>query len=161
MNIAPAAVAAARTDVPTAPTTREEAAKALAGIPVGIATVASFTAMSKSMAGQTASRADLVAQMLEKVSPEQAKMMMFNAIDGAIALAPELAERNESLRQAAAGVEALLTEAAADTTQADPQASLQALMTPLQAILAPVVEAARILDPNFGKDQGGQPPAQG
>ena len=156
MQISGIAPAAVRGEMPTmpAPTTREEAAKGLAAVPGGVAAVASFTAMSKSMAGETASRADLVAPMLEKLTPEQAKLTMFQAIDGAIALAPELADRAESLRQAAAGVEALLTEAAADTVQASPDASLDAIMNPLQALLAPVMEAALILDPNFGQDQG-------
>jgi hypothetical protein len=120
---------------------------------MGLAMVASTTAMSKSMAGQTASRADLVAPFLAKLSPADAKDAMLAAIDGAVAFAPELADRAEALRQAAAGVEALLAELAADTAQQDAQVALKAVMAPLQPLLAPVVEAVQLLDPNFGKQQ--------
>ena len=150
MQITPAA---ARTDAPTTPATpRQEAAKALVAIPGAIAAMASFTAMGRTTAGQTASRADLVAPILEKLSPEQAAGMMLQAIDGALALEPALATQADALRQAAAGVQALLVDAAADTAQVDPQAALGALMTPMQALLAPVVQAAVVLDPEFGKD---------
>ncbi len=145
---------AARTDVPTAPATRPEAAQALAAMPAGIAGMAAFVAMSKQMAGETASRADLVAPMLEQMTPEQARMTMLNAIDGALALAPELADRNEALRQAAAGIEALLVEVAADTTQTDVDTALQGLMTPLEPLMTPFMEAALVLDPNFGQEPG-------
>ena len=160
MQISGIAPTAARTDVPGAPATREDAAKALAAVPNAIAVVATMSAMTKSMAGETASRADLVAPMLEKMTIEQAKMTLLNAIDGAIAVMPELADRNELLRQAAAGIETLLQLIVADTTQADAQVSLGGIMTPLQPLMTPVLEAVLLLDPSFGKDQG-EPPTQG
>jgi hypothetical protein len=72
-------------------------------------------------------------------------------IDGAIAVAPELAERNESLRQAAAGVAALLAEVSADHVQGDAQQAMERLMRPLEPLVAPLLEAALLLDPSIGK----------
>lgn len=138
-----------------APTTREEAAKALVGVPMGIAMTATMTAMTKSMAGQPASRADLVAPLLEKLTAEQAGAAMQAAIDGALQFAPELAERGDALRQAAAGVQALLVEAAGDSVQGDAQQSLERLMTPLEPFMGPLMEAALLLDPSLATpDQG-------
>lgn len=152
MQIAAITPTQARTDVPTAPTTRTEAAKALAGVPMGAVMVASMTAMSKQMAGQPASRAELVAPLFEKANVEQLRIAMLSAIDGAIAVAPELSERSDALRQAAAGVAALLQEASADTVQAPADKALQRLVTPLQQAATPLLEAALLLDPNFGKE---------
>lgn len=153
MQIASITPAQARTDVPGAPTTRTEAAQALASVPMGAIMVASMTAMTKQMAGEPASRAELVAPLFEKASAEQLKLAMFNAIDGAIAVAPELSDRNAAMRQAAEGVVALLVEAAADTTQGPADQSLERLVTPLQQAATPLLEAALVLDPNFGKDE--------
>lgn len=152
MHIVGTSPASVRTDVPAAPTTRQEAAQALAALPVGVVTVASMTAMTKAMAGEAASRADLVLPILEKLTPKAAKVAMLDAIDGAIAVMPELSERDESLRQAAAGLEALLTEAAADTAQGDAQDALGRLTTPLEPLMAPVMEAVLLLDPTFGQE---------
>ena len=134
-----------------APTTRPEAAKALIAVPMGLVMSATMTAMTKSMAGQTASRADLVAPLLEKLTVEQATGAMLAAIDGAVALAPELAGRSDAMLQAVAGVAALLTEAAADATQAEANTSLAGLTTPLEPLMAPLMEAALLLDPTLGK----------
>jgi hypothetical protein len=109
--------------------------------------------MTKSMAGQPASPAELVAPILEKLSPEVAKDAMLAAIDGAIAVAPELAERGAAMRDAAAGVAALLTAFAADTTAVDAQQALASITKPLEPFAAPFMEATLLLDPNFGDDQ--------
>lgn len=155
MQLAPLAPAIAHTDPPGAPTSRQEAAKALLAVPVGAIMTASMTAMTKQMANQPASRADLVAPLLAKLTPEQANIAMLNAIDGALALAPELAPRNEALRTAAAGVAALLAEAAADTTAAPAMQSLDRFTTPLQQVAAPLFEVALLLDPSLHRpDQG-------
>lgn len=152
MQLATIAPTQARTDVPTAPTTRSKAAKALASVPMGAVMVATMTAMTKQMAGQPASRAELVAPLFEKATAEQLKLAMSNAIDGAIAVAPELAERSDALRQAAAGVVALLQEAVADTAQVPAEQALEALTTPLQQVATPLLEAALVLDPSLGKE---------
>lgn len=149
MQLSPIAPLGARTDVPTAPATKQEAAKALMAVPGGIMAVATMTAMPKQVSGQPTSRAELVAGLVAQLSPEQAQMMMVNAIDGAIALAPELAERSDALRQAAAGVAALLAEAAADQTQGPVDSVLTGLLTPIQAAAMPLFEAARVLDPTL------------
>lgn len=149
-NVTPSNV---RVEMPS-PTTREEAAKALVAVPMGIAMTASMTAMTKSMAGEAASRADLVAPLLAKLSAEQAGAAMLAAIDGALQFAPELAERGDAMRQAAAGVQALLVEVAADHAKGDAQQSLERLMTPLEPMLAPLMEAAAVLDPSLLKPTG-------
>ena len=154
MQFATIAPTSARTDVPGAPGTRTDAAKALASVPMGAVMVATMTAMTKQMAGQPASRAELVAPLFEKANAEQLKLAMLNAIDGALAVAPELAERGEAMRQAAAGVVALLQEAAADTNQVPADQALRALSAPLQQVAAPLLEAALVLDPNIGKQPG-------
>jgi hypothetical protein len=146
-SIAPTSV---RTDVPTAPATRTDAAKALVAVPMGIVMVATMTAMTKSMAGQAASRADLVAPLLEKLTPETARMTMLNAIDGAVALMPEARIDVAALKQAADGVAALLTDIAGDHTQGDAQQSLERITTPLQPLMAPIMEFALLLDPTLG-----------
>jgi hypothetical protein len=136
-----------------AQTTRPEAAKALIAVPMGIAMTATMTAMTKSMAGQSASRADLVAPLLEQLSVEAAKQTMYDAIDGAVAIVPEVRFDVAALKQAADGVAALLTEFAADTTQGDAQAALAAIMTPLEPMMAPIMEAALVLDPTLKVQQ--------
>lgn len=138
------------------PTSRTEAAKALVSVPMGAIMVASMTAMGRQMSGQPASRADLVAPLFEKATAEQLSAAMLGAIDGAIAVAPELAERGAAMRQAAAGVVALLVEAAADTTQGPADQSLERLVTPLQQAATPLLEAALVLDPQFGKEPAPQ-----
>lgn len=151
MQIATITPAQVRTDPPAAPTTRQEAAKALISVPMGAIMAATMTAMTKQMAGQTASRADLVAPLLQKANVEQLHAAMLSAIAGAVIVAPELAARGEALRQAAAGVAALLTEAAADTTQGPADASLERLITPLQLAATPLIEVALLLDPSLRK----------
>lgn len=153
MQLAPIAPASARADAPAPTTPRQDAAKALIAVPMGLVMTATMTAMTKSMGGQTASRADLVAPMLEKLTVEQAKGALLAAIDGAVALAPELADRSAAMRQAADGIAALMVEAAADATQADANVSLQALTAPLQPLMAPIMEAALLLDPTLAKPQ--------
>jgi hypothetical protein len=149
---------------PVAPE-RTEAAKALVAVPMGAVMVATMTAMSKQMAGQTtASRAELVAPLFEKATTEQLQAALVAAIDGAVAVAPELAPKTEALRQAATGVVALLQEAAADTTAAPIGDAMAKLTTPLQQLATPLLEAALVLDPEFGKQQpgqGGAPARQG
>lgn len=141
---------------PVAPE-RTEAAKALAAVPMGAVMVATMTAMSKQMAGQTtASRAELVAPLFQKATAEQLQAALVSAIDGAVAVAPELAPKTEALRQAATGVVALLQEAAADTTAAPIGEAMDKLTTPLQQVAAPLLEAALVLDPEFGKQQPGR-----
>ncbi|MCW2925996.1 MAG: hypothetical protein JWM98_3400, partial [Thermoleophilia bacterium] len=76
------AIAAAATPAPAAP--RTEAAKALLAVPMGVLMTASMTAMTKSMAGQAVSRAELVAPLLAKLTPEAATAMMNSAIEGAL-----------------------------------------------------------------------------
>ncbi len=117
---------------------------------MGLVMTATMTAMTKSMAGQTASRADLVAPLLEKLNVEQATGAMLASIDGALEFAPELADRSDALRQAVAGIAALITEAAADTVQGDANATLERLTTPLEPFMTPFMEAAHVLDPTFG-----------
>jgi hypothetical protein len=145
--------ARAREHQPTVPASREEAAKALIGVPMAAITVASMTAMTKTMANQPASRADLVTPFLEKLPAANLYMTMANAIDGALALAPELAPRNEALRAAAQGVAALLAEAAADTTPGNAMEALARLSGPLQLAATPLFEAALVLDPNLRQPQ--------
>ncbi len=151
MQLAPIAPAAVKTDPAPTPTPRQEAAKALIAVPMGLVMTATMTAMTKSMGGQTASRADLVAPLLQKLTADQAKGALLAAIDGAVALAPELADRAAGMRQAAEGIAALLAAAAADTTQADANTSLKALTTPLEPLMAPIMEAALLLDPTLAK----------
>lgn len=156
MKLAPIVPTNVGSDAPTfpAPTTRPEAAKALMAVPMGIVMTATMTAMTKSVAGETASRADLVAPLLEKLSVEQATGAMLAAIDGAVALAPELADRSDAMRQAVAGIAALLTEVAADTTQADANVSLEKLTTQLEPVMTPLMEAALLLDPTLAQQPG-------
>jgi hypothetical protein len=137
----------------TTPVPRTDAAKALIAVPMGIVMTATMTAMTKSMSGQAASRADLVAPLLEKLSVDQAKGAMLQAIDGAIAAAPELAPRAEALRQAADGIAALLADAATDATKGDANQSLERLTTPLEPLMGPIMEAALVLDPSLAKPQ--------
>ena len=153
MQLAPIAPTVVRAEAPSfpAPTTREEAAKALIAVPMGLVMTATMTAMTKSMGGQTASRADLVAPLLEKLTVEQATGAMLSAIEGALTFAPELADRAPAMRQAVEGIAALLVAAAADTTQADANASLAALTTPLEPFMTPIMEAALLLDPSLAK----------
>ena len=141
-------------DVSTTPMMRADAAKALIAVPMGIVMTTSMAAMTKGMSKTPASRADLLASFLEKLLPETARTMMLSAIDGAIALAPELEPRSAALRQAADGIAALLAEAAADTVQGEAQATLARITTPLQALMAPIMEAALLLDPTLAKPKG-------
>jgi hypothetical protein len=160
MQIAQIAPAQARADVPPPASPRTEAAKALVAVPMGAVMVATMTAMSKQMSGQTtASRAELVAGLFQKASAEQLTQALLSAIDGAVAVAPELADRTEAMKQAATGVVALLQEAAADTAQAPIAESMDKLTKPLQEVAAPLLQAALVLDPNMGKDQPTPPPA--
>lgn len=146
---------------PVAPE-RTEAAKALVAVPMGAVMVATMTAMNKQMAGQpNASRAELVAPLFEKATAEQLTAALAAAIEGAVAVAPELAAKTEALKQAAAGVVALLVEAAADTTQAPIAESMDKLTKPLQQVAAPLLEAALVLDPDMAKKQQPGQPGQG
>lgn len=147
MQLAPTAIRPA--DAP-APTPRQEAAKALIAVPMGVVMTATMSAMSKQMSGQTnASRAELLAPMLEKATVEQLAAAMTAGIEGAIALEPQLAGRSEAMRQAAAAVAALVTESAADTTSRPIKEAVAAIATPLQAAMTPLVEAALVLDPTL------------
>jgi hypothetical protein len=139
-------------NISAAPTPRQEAAQALAAVPMAIAMTATMEAMGRSMSGQPASRAELLDQLLQQLPPQVAHTTMLDAIDGALALAPELADRGDSLRQAAAGVQALLVEVAADRTPANAEVSLAGIMTPLETLMGPVIEAAMLLDPTFGQE---------
>ena len=139
---------------PVAPTTRPDAAKALVAVPMGIVMSATMTAMTRSMGNLSTSRADLVQPLLSKLTVEQATDAMLQAIDGAVAVAPELAPRTEALRAAAAGVAALLVEAAADTVAGDANEALERLTTPLEPLRTPIMEAAALLDPSLVKPQG-------
>ena len=142
MQIAPIAP----TNVPVAsPEQRVEAAKALIAVPMGLVMSASMTAMTKTMGGQTASRADLVAPLLQKLPVDQAKAAMLQAVEGALAIEPQLAANADALRQSAEGVAALLAEAAADTTQGNAMEQLKLITTPLQTLMQPFVEAALVL----------------
>jgi hypothetical protein len=76
---------------------------------------------------------------------------MLDAIDGAVALAPELAPKADAMRAAAEGVAALLTESLADTVAGNAQEALARFATPLKTVAAPLFEAALILDPSIGK----------
>ncbi len=143
--------------VAPAPTTRTEAAQAITGLPIAIAMSAMMTAMPRIPAGQTASRADLVAPILAKLSPEAAGEFMLGAIEGSLNLAPELAERGESLRQAAQGVANLLAECAADTQQQDAKTALAGVTGPLGSFTDTLVDAAKVLDPNFSAPQPSRP----
>ncbi|MCW2923973.1 MAG: hypothetical protein JWM98_1377 [Thermoleophilia bacterium] len=143
------ATVAAATPAPAAP--RTEAAKALLAVPMGVLMTASMTAMTKSMAGQAVSRAELVAPLLAKLTPEAATAMMNSAIEGALALEPALAGQADAMRQAAAGVAALLAECAADVTPGEAQATLAWISTPMQALAAPLLAAALVLDPSLQK----------
>ncbi len=139
---------------PIAPTTRSDAAKALVAVPMGLVMSATMTAMTRSMGNQPTSRADLVQPLLSKLSVEQATGAMLQAIDGAVAVAPELAPRTEALRAAATGVAALLVDAAADTVAGDANEALARLTTPLEPLMTPIMEAAALLDPSLVKPQG-------
>ncbi|MCW2928504.1 MAG: hypothetical protein JWM86_2472 [Thermoleophilia bacterium] len=132
-----------------APANRAEAAKALLAVPMGVLTVASMTAMTKSVSGQGASRADLVSPFLAKLDVRTSTAAILAAVDGALALAPELAGRANAMRQAAAGVGALLAEAARDTNTRVATESLERLTTPMQAAAMPLFEAAALLDPSI------------
>jgi len=136
---------------PPLPTTRPDAAKALIAVPMGVVMTATMTAMTKSMAGQSASRADLLAPLLEKLSIDDANAALLASIEGAITVAPELADRREALTQAAAGFTALLRDAAADTTKGDAGQALERLTTPLAPFMNPLMEAAALLDPSIVK----------
>jgi hypothetical protein len=131
------------------PTTRTEAAQALMAVPMGAMIGASMTAMTRQMGGQTASRADLVQPMLGQNPLEKLQGAMEAAIEGALALEPTLAGQGEALRAAAKGVLALLAEAQADAVQGDPMEALNRLSTPLQAVSAPLMAAALVLDPTL------------
>ena len=139
---------------PVAPMTRQDAAKALVAVPMGVVMSATMTAMTRSMGNQPTSRADLVQPMLSKLTAEQARDAMLQAIEGAVAVAPELAPKTEALRAAAAGVAALLVEAAADTVAGDANEALARLTTPLEPLMTPIMEAAMVLDPSLVKPKG-------
>jgi hypothetical protein len=143
-----------RQDPPASPLTRTEAAQALLAVPMGAMMVASMTAMGKAMSQTPASRAELRAQFVAKLPVENVYMTIANAIDGAIAVAPELAPRNDALRAAAKGVAELLAQASTDTASADAMTSLKAISEPLQAVAMPLFEAAVLLDPNVAKPKG-------
>jgi hypothetical protein len=149
MQLATITPAAARTDVPTGPATREEAARQLIAVPAGIITVATMTSMTKAMTGEAASRADLVAPLVAKLPPEAAKVAILNAIDGAVALMPDARVDMGALRDAAAGIAALLADASTDHATGAPQQSLERLLTPLEQVARPIMEFAAMLDPSI------------
>jgi hypothetical protein len=94
----------------------------------------------------------LLARLLTQVAIEQASAAMTAAINGALKVAPELAAQETALRQAAAGVVALLTAAAADHTQRPTADVVKSIATPVATAAAPLLAAAKLLQ---GRDHSG------
>jgi len=130
---------------PAAPTARFQAAQALVAGPANVALAASITAATKGLAGEDVSRADLVAPLLAKTSIADLTASMQGAIDGALAVAPELVSQHDALKQALAGFTALLTEAAADTTKGAWQGTLEGFLRPLAEVSGAFTQAAALL----------------
>ena len=88
---------------------------------------------------------DLVAPLLAKTSIADLTASMQGAIDGALAVAPELVSQHDALKQALAGFTALLTEAAADTTKGAWQGTLEGFLRPLAEVSGAFTQAAALL----------------
>ena len=132
---------------------RAAAAQQLLVVPMGVMLTGMAVGMGKAMAGQQVSRAELVAPFLAQLSPDAAGAAILTAVEGAVAVAPELAPRSEAMRQCAAAIAALLVSSAADTDPVEAGTALDTFGTEFATASQALLEAAALLDPEATSKQ--------
>jgi hypothetical protein len=124
---------------------RTAAADALKKVPNLLAVSAGLAALGAQMSGEKTSRAAMSGIATQEMSTAEMASQLGDAVTGAVKVEPTLDAA--ALRQAAAGVVALVEANAKDSKQLDPGDAIVTVSTEMNSTFAPLVAAAKALDP--------------
>jgi hypothetical protein len=132
---------------PSGPADRARAADRLAYVASIAAQTAELAAARFDAAGTRVTRGDLLADLFATLSPIQLGSAIDDAIEGALAVAPEEAWRRPDLRWASDSIVDILFHSATDPTVDRPWAIFDAMARELDEAAAPLLDAAAAIAP--------------
>lgn len=138
---------AVATFAPSGPADRVRAADRLTYLAGMAAHSAEFAAARFDAAGTLVTRGDLLADLLAKLSPIQLGSAIDDAIEGALAVAPEEAWRRPDLRWSADALVDIVFHSAADPTVGRPWVIFEAMLRELDEATTPMFDAAAAIAP--------------